>query len=83
MSNQKRSGEHVRRVQELRRSNAAGAHSSNKYDRVEKYPIRSVHDYMEAWYGENGVFDIDELMELGFDDADDGETAECVDDNLV
>lgn len=43
MDNQKRSGEHERHVQELRRSNAAGAHGSSKYSRKVKYPI----DYLE------------------------------------
>lgn len=63
MNNQSRSGEHERRVQELRRSNAAGAHGNDRYIRREKYPNRSVNDYLEAWYGENGVFDIDEILE--------------------
>lgn len=43
MNEQKRSGEHQRRVNELRRSNAAGTHGSNKYTRTVKYPI----DYLE------------------------------------
>jgi hypothetical protein len=43
MNNQKRSGEHERQVQELRRSNAAGAHGSGKYSRRVKYPV----DYLE------------------------------------
>lgn len=60
MDNQKRSGEHERSVQERRRSNAAGAHGEAKYNRNTKYPFRSVHDYLEAWYGENGLLDIDE-----------------------
>jgi len=60
MSDQRRSGEHERRVQELRRSNAAGAHGNDRYIRKEKYPIRTVQDYLEAWYGEDGVLDIDE-----------------------
>lgn len=38
MDDQKRSGEHERRVQELRRSNAAGAHGNSKYNRKQKYP---------------------------------------------
>ena len=38
MSDQRRSGEHDRRVQELRRSNAAGAHGVGKYSRRSKYP---------------------------------------------
>ena len=63
MDNQRRSGEHERRVQELRRSNAAGAHGDNKYNRNTKYRINSVHDYLEAWYGENGIFDLDELLD--------------------
>lgn len=63
MDNQKRSGEHQRRVQELRRSNAAGAHGEKKFSRQEKHPIRSVEDYLEAWYGENGIFDIDEILD--------------------
>lgn len=62
MDNQSRSGEHERAVQELRRSNAAGTHGDHKYNRKTKYPIRSVQDYLEAWYGEDGVFDIDEIM---------------------
>lgn len=63
MKNDKRSGEHQRRVQELRRSNAAGAHGSSKHDRNEKYPIRTVQDYLEAWYGDDGVFDPDEELD--------------------
>jgi len=38
MDNRKRSGEHERSVQELRRSNAAGAHGNDKYNRKQKYP---------------------------------------------
>lgn len=34
---QKRSNEHQRYVEELRRSNAAGTHGSNRYSRKEKY----------------------------------------------
>lgn len=63
MNNQRRSGEHERSVQELRRSNAAGAHGENKYNRNQKYPIKSVSDYLEAWYGENGVYDIDDILD--------------------
>lgn len=63
MNDQRRSGEHERRVQELRRSNAAGAHGSPKHDRNEKYPNRTVQDYLEAWYGENGVSDTDEELD--------------------
>jgi hypothetical protein len=63
MDNQRRSGEHERRVQELRRSNAAGAHGDNAYSRREKYTIRSVQDYLDAWYGENGVYDVDEILD--------------------
>lgn len=62
MNNQRRSGEHERSVQELRRSNAAGTHGESKYNRNEKYPIRSVYDYLEAWYGENGVYDTDDIL---------------------
>lgn len=63
MDNQKRSGEHQRHVEELKRSNAAGLHGNTRYNRREKYPIRSVQDYLEAWYGEDGVFDLDDLLE--------------------
>lgn len=38
MNDQRRSGKHEHSVQELRRSNAAGAHGANKYNRREKYP---------------------------------------------
>lgn len=61
MTSQKRSGEHQQRVEELRRSNAAGVHGNTKYSRREKYSIRSVQEYLDAWYGENGVYDIDDL----------------------
>lgn len=39
MSKTRRSGEHERSVQELRRSNAAGAHGYAKYNRRTKYPV--------------------------------------------
>lgn len=52
MKNDKRSGEHQRMVQELRRSNAAGVHGDSRYNRTSKYP----HDYLfEA--EEDGLFD--------------------------
>lgn len=52
MDNQQRSGEHERQVQELRRSNAAGAHGENKYSRRSKYP----NNWIEEAY-EDGLFD--------------------------
>lgn len=48
MNNQSRSGEHERSVQELRRSNAAGAHGASKYSRRDKYPT----DYLQEAYDE-------------------------------
>lgn len=50
MNNQKRSGEHERRVQELRRSHAAGPHGNHKYNRKQKYPI----DWLEINDGSDG-----------------------------
>lgn len=52
MNNQRRSGEHERHVQELRRSNAAGAHGESGYVRKSKYP----NDYLQQAY-EDGLFD--------------------------
>lgn len=43
----------VRQTQELRRSNAAGPHSVNKYTRVSKYPV----DYINT-----SELDIDEFF---------------------
>lgn len=47
MNNQKRSGEHERQVQELRRSNAAGAHGGGKYNRKSKYRIDWIEEAEE------------------------------------
>lgn len=52
MNDQRRSGEHERRVQELRRSNAAGAHGINRYNRRDKYPVDYIYDAQQ-----DGLFD--------------------------
>lgn len=52
MNNQSRSGEHERRVQELRRSNAAGAHGESGYNRKGKYP----QDWLQEAF-DDGLFD--------------------------
>ena len=57
MNNQSRSGEHERRVQELRRSNAAGAHGNNAYSRREKYKT----DWLEVAYDEYPECESDDL----------------------
>lgn len=57
MNSQARSGEHERSVQELRRSNAAGAHGEGKYSRKEKYRT----NWLEWAYDEYSECEGDDL----------------------
>lgn len=53
MKKDKRSGEHERRVQELRRSNAAGAHGNSAYSRRSKYPDNWIQEaYDDGFFEE-------------------------------